>query len=32
MHDLIVDRTCENFVDDGGSAVNSFEEGMAKMQ
>ena len=32
MHDLIADGTCENFVDDGGSAANSFEEGMAKLR
>ena len=32
MHDLITDGTCENFVDDGGSAVDSFEEGIAKLQ
>jgi len=32
MHDLITDGTCENFVDDGGSAADSFEEGMAKLQ
>ena len=31
MHDLITDGTCENFVDDGGSAADSFEEGMAKL-
>ena len=31
MHDLIADGTCENFVDDGGSAADSFEEGMAKL-
>lgn len=31
MHDLIADSTCENFVDDGGSAADSFEEGMAKL-
>ena len=32
MHDLIMDGTCENFVDDGGSAADSFEEGIAKLQ
>jgi len=32
MHDLIADGTCKNFVDDGGSAANSFEEGMAKLR
>lgn len=32
MHDLITDGTCENFVDDGGSAADSLEEGMAKLQ
>ena len=32
MHDLITDGTCENFVDDGGSAADSFEEGMAKLR
>ena len=32
MHDLIADGTCENFVDDGGSAADSFEEGMAKLR
>jgi len=31
LHDLIMDGTCENFVDDGGSAADSFEEGMAKL-
>ena len=31
-HDLTTDGTCENFVDDGGSAVDSFEEGMAKLR
>ncbi|KIJ96633.1 hypothetical protein K443DRAFT_10492 [Laccaria amethystina LaAM-08-1] len=31
MHDLIADGMCENFVDDGGSAANSFKEGMAKL-
>jgi len=31
MHDLIADGTCENFIDDGGSAADSFEEGMAKL-
>jgi transposase InsO family protein len=32
MHDLIADGTCENFVDDGGSAADSFDEGMAKLR
>lgn len=32
MHDLTMDGTCENFVDNGGSAVDSFEEGMVKLQ
>ena len=32
MHDLIADGTCKNFVDDGGSAADSFEEGMAKLR
>jgi len=32
MHDLIADGTCENFVDNGGLAVDSFEEGMMKLQ
>jgi len=32
LHDLITDGTCENFVDDGGSVADSFEEGMAKLQ
>jgi transposase InsO family protein len=32
MHDLIADGTCENFVDDGGSAADSFSEGMAKLR
>jgi len=32
MHNLITDGTCENFVDDGGSAANSFKEGMAKLR
>jgi len=32
MHDPIADGTCENFVDDGGSAANLFEEGMAKLR
>ena len=32
MHDLIADGTCENFVDDGGSAADSFKEGMAKLR
>jgi len=31
MHDLITDSTCENFIDDGRLAVDSFEEGMAKL-
>ena len=31
MHDLTTDSTCENFMDDGGSAVDSVEEGMAKL-
>ena len=31
MHDVITDGTCENFVDDGGSAADSFEEGMVKL-
>lgn len=31
MHNLIADRTCENFVDDGRLATDSFEEGMAKL-
>lgn len=32
MHDLIADGTCENFVDDGGSAADSFQEGMEKLR
>ena len=32
MHDLITDGTCENFVDDGRSAADSFDEGMAKLR
>jgi len=32
LHDLITDGTCENFMDDGGSAADSFDEGMAKLQ
>ena len=32
LHDLIADGTCENFVDDGGSAADSFDEGMAKLR
>ena len=32
MHDLITDGTCENFIDDSGSAADSFEEGMAKLR
>jgi len=32
LHDLITDRTCENFVDDGGSAADSFNKGMAKLR
>ena len=32
MHDLIADRTCKNFIDDGGSAVDSLEEAMAKLR
>ena len=32
MHDLIADGTCENFVDDGGSAADSFSKGMAKLR
>ena len=32
MHDLIADGTCENFVDDGGSAADLFSEGMAKLR
>ena len=31
LHDLIADGTCKNFVDDGGSAADSFDEGMAKL-
>ena len=31
LHDLITDGTYENFVDDGGSAADLFEEGMAKL-
>jgi len=31
MHDLITDNICELFVDDGGSAADSFEEGLGKM-
>jgi len=32
MHNLITHGTCENFVDDGGSVADSFEEGMAKLR
>jgi len=32
MHNLIADGTCKNFVDDGGSAADSFKEGMAKLR
>jgi len=32
MHDLIADGTCENFVDDSGSAADTFEEGMRKLR
>jgi len=32
MHDLVTDGTCETFVDDGGSAADSFEEGIAKLR
>ena len=31
MHDLLVDGTIELFVDDGGSAANTFEEMMHKL-
>ena len=31
MHDLLVDGTMELFVDDGGSAANTFEEMMSKL-
>ena len=32
MHDLITDGTCEIFVDDGGSAADSFKEGIEKLR
>ena len=32
LHDLIADGTCENFVDNSGSAADSFDEGMLKLQ
>ena len=32
MHDLIADGTCENFVDDGRSAADPFDEDMAKLR
>ena len=32
MHDLITNGTCEIFVDDGGSAADSFREGIAKLR
>ena len=32
MHDLIADGTCENFIDDGGSAADLFEEGMVTLR
>jgi len=32
MHDLITDGTCENFINNGGSAADSFKEGIAKLQ
>jgi len=32
MHDLTADGTCKNFIDDGGSAADSFEEGMMKLR
>ncbi|KAJ3545753.1 hypothetical protein NMY22_g2311 [Coprinellus aureogranulatus] len=31
LHDLIADGTCELFVDDGGSASDSYDEGMEKL-
>ncbi|KAJ3507688.1 hypothetical protein NMY22_g16851 [Coprinellus aureogranulatus] len=32
LHDLIADGTCELFVDDGGSASDSYDEGMGKLR
>lgn len=32
MHDLIADGTCELFVDNGGSASDSFDEGLVKLR